>query len=178
LLDLDDFKTVNDRYGHPAGDQVLRLVAGRLRTAMAGRGIAARLSGDEFALIWHRQPTPDTLRHANTLLEKLSAPLNIDGHTIRTPASLGLARPGPYLHGTGLLAAADHAMYAAKHASRTAVTPTGQRPSSARVYASPYPPTPTDRRTTRRRADHTDAPTADSTTGASTTAEPGSHQGP
>ena len=51
LIDLDDFKPINDIYGHPAGDEVLRQVADRLAKAMDGRGSAARMGGDEFAIL-------------------------------------------------------------------------------------------------------------------------------
>jgi diguanylate cyclase (GGDEF)-like protein len=51
LLDLDDFKVVNDRYGHAAGDAALRAVGAELRAALRGGDVAARLGGDEFALL-------------------------------------------------------------------------------------------------------------------------------
>ena len=53
IIDLDDFKPVNDQYGHHAGDHVLQVVANRLQDAMAESGSAYRLGGDEFAILWH-----------------------------------------------------------------------------------------------------------------------------
>jgi diguanylate cyclase (GGDEF)-like protein len=148
LLDLDDFKSVNDRYGHPTGDRLLVAVAERLRTAMRGHGIAARLSGDEFALLWW-SGLADPLRQAGLLLEHLSTPVRLDTHLVLPRASLGLARPGPHLRGPALLAAADHAMYEAKSTGRRAARsggPSARSSSRWHLYAGAYPPAPVDRR--------------------------------
>jgi diguanylate cyclase (GGDEF)-like protein len=153
LLDLDDFKTVNDRYGHHIGDQLLITIAQRLRTAIGPHAQATRLSGDEFALIWWRTPA-DPLQAARILLQHVSAPITIEGHRLQPAASLGLALPGPHAHGIALLPAADHAMYEAKAAGR-ANTPPNETPlSHTRIYTGQYPPPPVDRRRSPRRRTH------------------------
>jgi diguanylate cyclase (GGDEF)-like protein len=144
VCDVDGLKTVNDAFGHDAGDQLLRVVACRLRAAMAGDGIAARLGGDEFALIWHHQPA-DSAAAARAVLDHLCAPARIAGRALTPSASLGIAAGG-HLRGASLLAAADHAMYQAKH--------TGQQLG---VYNPAAPPPPL-RRVASRRRDRTAEP--------------------
>jgi diguanylate cyclase (GGDEF)-like protein len=149
LLDLDKFKTVNDRYGHHVGDSVLITIAERLQHAINGDGMVARLSGDEFLLLW-TVPPAHPLRQATTLLQQICAPATIDGHRVALTASLGLARAGAHLHGPDLIAAADQAMYDAKRTAqhRDAALPQPR----ARLYPGRYPPEPTDRATTGRRS--------------------------
>ncbi|MFF4869661.1 GGDEF domain-containing protein [Streptomyces sp. NPDC000961] len=112
LVDLDDFKAINDTHGHAAGDAVLTATAARL-TAWCGRqGIAARLGGDEFAAI-----VPD-LGAVNLfdLWAALDQPVTHNGHVLPVSASVGCCLrdqlPVPTL--TDALSAADAAMYAAK----------------------------------------------------------------
>ncbi|MBL6276414.1 GGDEF domain-containing protein [Micromonospora fiedleri] len=114
VLDLDNFKQINDRYGHAAGDKVLISVAERL-AAFAGDNLVARLGGDEFAGLLS-SPTVDHrwLDHATgRLYEMLAAPIPLGTATVRVTASVGLAP----VHGTQLTEAldrADAAMYEAK----------------------------------------------------------------
>jgi len=120
LLDLDDFKSVNDRFGHQVGDEFLIIIATRLENAIAGQGIAARLAGDEFLLIW-TQPGPPPIQRATAVLEEVCAPLSIWGHALTPSASLGLTRPGPDVADPAwLIGEADEAMYEAKHIARQA----------------------------------------------------------
>ncbi|MEH1100257.1 GGDEF domain-containing protein [Micromonospora sp. CPCC 205561] len=115
ILDLDDFKQINDRYGHAAGDQVLVSVAERL-AAFAGDNLVARLGGDEFAGLL-TTPTVDRrwIEHATRrLCESLAAPIPLGGLSVRVTASVGLAPvtgPGQL---TEALGRADAAMYRAK----------------------------------------------------------------
>jgi diguanylate cyclase (GGDEF)-like protein len=108
-LDLDGFKPINDRFGHAAGDEVLRLVARRLEHCVRAEDTVARLGGDEFALL---------VSHASDdVAERVRAafdsPFTVDGQELAVGASVGVAT------GAGdpdaLLAAADRAMYAVKH---------------------------------------------------------------
>ncbi len=114
VLDLDDFKQINDRYGHSAGDQVLISVAQRL-AAFAGDNPVARLGGDEFAGLL-ASPTVDRrwIEHATRqLCDMLAAPIPLGTVTLRVTASVGLAP----VHGSQLAEAldrADAAMYEAK----------------------------------------------------------------
>ncbi len=114
VLDLDDFKQINDRYGHAAGDKVLISVAQRLAT-FAGDNLVARLGGDEFAGLL-ASPTVDRrwIEHATRrLCGMLSAPIPMGTVTLQVTASVGLAP----VQGTQLAEAldlADAAMYQAK----------------------------------------------------------------
>ncbi|MFD5508937.1 diguanylate cyclase domain-containing protein [Streptomyces sp. NPDC127051] len=113
LLDLDDFKTLNDTHGHAAGDAALAATAARL-TAWCGRhGIAGRLGGDEFVAV-HRHP--DFSRALDDLTAALNTPVTYEGQELPVSVSVGSCRlanlPLPSLRDA--LTAADAAMYAAK----------------------------------------------------------------
>ncbi|MGK5441040.1 GGDEF domain-containing protein [Micromonospora sp. URMC 105] len=115
VLDLNDFKQVNDRYGHAAGDQVLISVAQRL-TAFAGDNLVARLGGDEFAGLL-RSPAVDRrwIDHATRrLCEAMAAPIPLGGRSVRVTASVGLAPVSGPTQLAEALCAADAAMYRAK----------------------------------------------------------------
>jgi len=114
LLDLDDFKRVNDTLGHAAGDQVLVTLARRF-AACAGDGLVGRLGGDEFAglLGW---PTDERwLRWAgDRLTESLAAPIEVAGRRVTVTASLGIAPMVGSARLDEVLNRADAAMYRAK----------------------------------------------------------------
>jgi diguanylate cyclase (GGDEF)-like protein len=112
LLDLDDFKGVNDTLGHDAGDTLLVEVATRLRGAVGPRDVVGRLGGDEFAVLL-RGDVHDT---ASRLVEVLGAPLLLDGQELRVEASLGVVERTDQSSLGDLLRRADVAMYAAKAA--------------------------------------------------------------
>jgi diguanylate cyclase (GGDEF)-like protein len=114
FLDLDQFKDVNDRHGHAAGDHVLRLVASRLAAVVAGRGTAARLGGDEFAVLLDELDEQQAIAAAQEILAVIATPVTLDEGVIRVSVSAGITfvRPG---HGAeDLLHQADLAMYRAK----------------------------------------------------------------
>ncbi|MER8236851.1 GGDEF domain-containing protein [Streptomyces sp. NPDC094049] len=113
LIDLDDFKAVNDTHGHAAGDAVLTATADRL-TAWCGRhGIAARLGGDEFAAI---VTSPGRTPGLAALRAALGGPVDHHGHALPVSASVGHCHrtdlPVPTL--TDALSAADASMYRVK----------------------------------------------------------------
>lgn len=112
LLDLDDFKGVNDTLGHDAGDALLVEVAARLRDAVGPRDVVGRLGGDEFAILL-RGDVGDT---ATRLVQVLAAPLLLDGQELRVEASLGVVERSDQSSLGDLLRRADVAMYAAKAA--------------------------------------------------------------
>ena len=115
LLDLDGFKDVNDALGHSAGDEVLQLMAHRLRAALEPAILLARLGGDEFAVIVYSVDELAVLEIARELLGQLREPVRIDGIEILPSASVGIAtRPLDGVHGSELLRRADVAMYQAK----------------------------------------------------------------
>jgi diguanylate cyclase len=124
FIDLDQFKLVNDTLGHAHGDQLLAMVANRLRKVTGGQGtsdaIVGRLAGDEFTIFF---PTvvdgADVTRICEALLETLMEPFDVAGHNVEVGASLGVAmRPEHGQTLTALMRAADVAMYHAKDQGR------------------------------------------------------------
>jgi len=115
LLDLDNFKPVNDRWGHEAGDEVLRSVAGMLTRTFRPEDVAARLGGDEFGIVMNAidpEVLPEIL---DGLCAALAEPHAVTEHLIATPASIGVAvSPGDGTTVEDLLRKADLAMYQAK----------------------------------------------------------------
>ncbi|MDI3387049.1 GGDEF domain-containing protein [Streptomyces sp. B-S-A8] len=113
LIDLDDFKTINDTHGHAAGDAALTATARRLADWCGRHGIAARLGGDEFAAIVTNPADTPSVRALQAALDQ---PVNHNGHVLPVAASVGHCLrahlPVPML--TDALSAADAAMYAAK----------------------------------------------------------------
>ena len=120
LLDLDDFKAVNDGYGHAAGDQVLLEVARRLKSALRASNTLARLGGDEFTVLLPRIARPqDAEQVAAKLLGVLCQPYQMHGFELNCGASLGIAMyPGDASDAATLMRYADMAMYHAKQSGR------------------------------------------------------------
>ncbi|WP_083266468.1 sensor domain-containing phosphodiesterase [Arthrobacter sp. U41] len=117
LLDLDDFKEVNDILGHHAGDQLLIEVGRRLRECVRPNDVVARLGGDEFVVLLVGSLDPGTV--AERIVASLKAPLRIDGSMLRPSLSLGLASINEDAVGASeLMRRADIAMYAAKAAGK------------------------------------------------------------
>jgi diguanylate cyclase (GGDEF)-like protein/PAS domain S-box-containing protein len=115
LLDLDDFKTVNDSLGHVAGDQLLIAVAERLRGCLRTRDTAARLGGDEFVVLLENvRGEREALEAARRVLDVVSQPLLIEGQVVMVRASVGISVATPGEQAGDLLRNADLAMYQAK----------------------------------------------------------------
>jgi diguanylate cyclase (GGDEF)-like protein len=119
-LDLDHFKDVNDTLGHPAGDVLLKVVAGRLVSCLRVTDMAARLGGDEFAIIVPDLPTPEfATALALRLLNAVAQPIDIDGQHVLTSASVGVVIAEPDdLDTDRLLKNADLALYRSKSDGR------------------------------------------------------------
>lgn len=123
IMDIDHFKTINDRYGHAVGDQVLRAMAGVLKDAIRRDETIARIGGEEFMLI----STTVALRDAVVAGERLrrqveSAKIDAAGETVRMTVSVGIAaREAQMVHAEDLMLAADNALYAAKTAGRNRI---------------------------------------------------------
>ena len=116
VIDLDQFKTVNDTFGHAAGDAVLRAVGGRLSDVLRQSDTATRLGGDEFAVILETDVTTDGATIvAGKIIDALTQPIEHDGGYLRIGASIGIALfPEHADDGDQLVHCADVAMYKAK----------------------------------------------------------------
>jgi two-component system cell cycle response regulator len=122
MIDLDNFKIVNDTYGHPVGDKVLAEVARRIGQSVRGVDLAARYGGEEFIVVM-----PDTDRAgANVVAERLrqavaGGPIDVGGTKLNLTVSVGLAVDGPTIGAEALIKRADEALYAAKKSGRNRV---------------------------------------------------------
>ncbi|BBH63463.1 hypothetical protein ACTI_01480 [Actinoplanes sp. OR16] len=116
LLDLDDFKVVNDRYGHHAGDALLQTISRRLREAVRSGDTVARLGGDEFTLLLPGLDERGTEELLRGLLAGVQRPVVIEGHDLTPRISVGVTAGRPEDTAGEVLRRADVAMYAAKRA--------------------------------------------------------------
>ncbi|HEX2496142.1 MAG TPA: diguanylate cyclase [Gaiellaceae bacterium] len=123
LADIDDFKRINDRWGHPTGDEVLKAFAERLRQGVREIDLAGRWGGEEFALLLPGTELEGGRHLAERIREQLaSQPLaGPDGATIRVTASFGVASFPHARSQAKLVAAADAALYEAKRAGKDRV---------------------------------------------------------
>jgi diguanylate cyclase (GGDEF)-like protein len=123
FADLDDFKAINDSFGHAVGDRLLHAVGDRLDGCVRRDDVVARLGGDEFAVLIERQPG-DAEPVGRRIMAALREPFVVDGHTVTVTASLGLVVPDradDTLSADGLLRRADAAMYAGKRRGKGAL---------------------------------------------------------
>lgn len=121
FIDSDRFKSINDEYGHAAGDEVLIAVATRIRNLLREHDLVARLGGDEFAvLLYPLRDVADAQAIADAIVASMRAPIHLpDGSIVITSLSVGIAvYPHHGLDVGSLIAAADHAMYLAKREGR------------------------------------------------------------
>jgi diguanylate cyclase len=122
FADLDDFKLINDSFGHAMGDRVLHAIAERLQSCVSPDDLVARLGGDEFAVVLDHRPA-DAEPTGHRILAALREPFVIDGHRIGVGASIGLVVPeaGEPLSADALLRRADAAMYSSKRRGKGAL---------------------------------------------------------
>jgi diguanylate cyclase (GGDEF)-like protein/PAS domain S-box-containing protein len=120
FLDLDDFKTVNDSFGHLVGDELLQQVSRHLRSALRASDTLARLGGDEFGVLLSDIGSVDeAVNVAEKLLQALAVPCRLQNHEVDVGGSIGLAFcPEDATDSEDLLRYADLAMYQAKRAGR------------------------------------------------------------
>jgi diguanylate cyclase (GGDEF)-like protein/PAS domain S-box-containing protein len=120
FIDIDNFKEVNDRFGHDAGDSLLNLLATRMRAALRDGDTVARLGGDEFVIVLESEATTQSLDTVvNKLTEAISHPCEVQGQRVYPTASLGVATwPEDGADGDTLMRNADIAMYVAKDGGR------------------------------------------------------------
>lgn len=116
LFDIDHFKSVNDRYGHPVGDRLLKAIAEACKAEMRPSDLFARLGGEEFAIFLYGADTPSALACAERL-RRMIAGLSVAGcSAVTISCGIAEARPGGSLD--LLLAEADAALYGAKRSGR------------------------------------------------------------
>jgi len=142
MLDLDHFKSINDRFGHAIGDEVLSVFAAVARSSMRGSDIVGRLGGEEFAVI-----VPEPMEFAARIAERLRASfeeagVTIGGHPIGATVSIGAAMSyGPVTDISSLIARADAALYRAKHDGRNRLYAAEDQPTPSqggRLVTAPY----------------------------------------
>ena len=115
LIDIDNFKFINDHFGHNCGDKVIVEVAIRIKTILPENSFVARVGGDEFIAILPSENRSSIASIAETLLTLLRSDYNFYGRAIKTSASIGVTLyPGDANIAEELMINADAAMYAAK----------------------------------------------------------------
>ncbi|GAA1980545.1 diguanylate cyclase [Microbacterium pumilum] len=126
FFDVDDFKSVNDRWGHRAGDAVLRELADRLRSGVRSGDVVGRIGGDEFIVICAGADREAAATIADRILVSSRAPVMVDGVALSVSMSAGVATYVPDQHsgltGDQLLIRADGAMYQSKGSGKDRVT--------------------------------------------------------
>ncbi len=123
FLDIDDFKQINDSFGHHLGDRLLETVARRLRECVGDAEAASRPGGDEFALLLSEGDDFDSVREATArIIARFAAPFDLAGRETSVSVSIGVARcPYDEVTASGLMNCADAAMYAAKRSGKNKV---------------------------------------------------------
>lgn len=119
MIDIDHFKALNDRYGHPAGDQALRNVAGVLENTLREMDMVARVGGEEFAAILPSTSLTDGLRASERVRTAVASHwFQLEDADLQLTVSLGLAAVHSEDNSASLIKRADEALYAAKRAGR------------------------------------------------------------
>ena len=127
-IDLDRFKQINDRFGHEAGDDVLKAVAQRISGVLRVSDTVARLGGDEFAVILPHSDEAGALQAASKVRSAVNPPIDVCGTTVSVDASIGISLyPEHTTDSTTLMRYADQSMYAAKAGCRGAMVHSAAR---------------------------------------------------
>jgi diguanylate cyclase (GGDEF)-like protein len=119
LIDVDDFKEVNDRFGHAGGDALLQAIGGRIRAAVRPGDLAARIGGDEFAIVLPTVTQAQAKAAAERILASLQHPFDGGTGAVQVRVSMGMAMAVPGVDGESLCRRADLALYAAKEAGKS-----------------------------------------------------------
>lgn len=121
FIDIDNFKLVNDNFGHAAGDDLLKIVARRILSETGHDTVVSRIGGDEFVAVLHGEPV-EAQKRLEDVLKAVSEPIELEGRVIGVTCSIGVAFSG--LHGAAsgeLLAKADMALFEVKRNGRNGV---------------------------------------------------------
>jgi diguanylate cyclase len=125
FCDLNDFKAINDRLGHNAGDQILVEVGQRLRGCVRDTDVVSRFGGDEFLILLTHVRTADVDTVGQCISNAMASPIELPGARVRIGASIGIAAAAQQADPEELIRQADHAMYQAKRTEQnTTVQPT------------------------------------------------------
>ena len=120
--DVDDFKTINDRYGHAGGDAVLKLTAERIASTVRSDDLVIRAGGDEFIVVINEPPDVSSAQYiAQKIRTAVHKPIPVLDSEVTPTLSIGVAMAGPSTTADELLHAADHALYMAKESGRNRV---------------------------------------------------------
>lgn len=141
ILDLDDFKGINDTFGHGTGDDVLQRVSRRLTTASRSDDVVARWGGDEFVLGMYGSGKDDGVQRLSVVLEQLREDSFVSRASgdLTVTFSAGVAEyPGDGSDLAALYSAADKALYQAKQAGRNRILPVGRDPSPSHTPQESY----------------------------------------
>jgi diguanylate cyclase (GGDEF)-like protein len=125
VIDVDQFKAINDDHGHAAGDEFLKLLARTARSHLRGQDLLARLGGDEFSVLMPETSGENAAKSANRLVTAISGiALSRDGATVGSTISIGVAQwsPATGTDALALLELADRALYLTKKGGRNGVT--------------------------------------------------------
>ncbi|MDO8848271.1 MAG: GGDEF domain-containing protein [Coriobacteriia bacterium] len=133
FIDVDDFKSINDSYGHHVGDEVLIMIADRLRSFVRAEDMVSRWGGDEYAcLLLEVGQEAEVTRLARSMIDRIAEEFESAGTTLSIGCSTGIAMyPGDGESADALLKNADEAMYRAKGASEKVVLFGAQPPNGA-----------------------------------------------
>uniref|UniRef100_UPI002ADE203A GGDEF domain-containing protein n=1 Tax=Tepidiforma sp. TaxID=2682230 RepID=UPI002ADE203A len=129
LVDLDRFKDLNDTYGHPAGDEVLKGVARRMRSVLRDADLLARFGGEEFVVVLPSTPLEGAIQSAERVREAIAGqPFEVEGQQVSVTASFGVSayRADALMTPEWLVKEADLALYEAKRAGRNCVRAAGE----------------------------------------------------
>lgn len=121
LLDMDNFKSINDSLGHIFGDKVLQIAGSRLSSLSSDRLFVSRFGGDEFLLLFQCNDSEDVLhRFIESLYETFEHPIEIDGHEVKIEFSMGVSRyPDDSVHIDEIVMFADLALYTVKNSGKS-----------------------------------------------------------
>jgi diguanylate cyclase (GGDEF)-like protein len=129
LIDIDHFKRVNDTYGHPAGDRVIKNLSRLLKQRLRGADVIGRYGGEEFAVVLPETPIKAAVSVLDQIRESFAAIEQHAGEGVfRCSFSAGVAQFPPYIDAESLIQAADEALYLSKHGGRNRVTPWEKKP--------------------------------------------------
>lgn len=132
FCDLDNFKEINDTFGHVPGDELLRTVASRIRTSLRSGDMAARIGGDEMVVVLQGvRGMGDAVTIAEKLRRAVAEPIVTSAGSLSITLSIGVTLVRPGENPDEIISRADHAMYRAKQTGRNQVVPFNEQTDSA-----------------------------------------------